>query len=148
MRALGDQPDIGAKYGCCGQCTVIGSAQLYYWPSVPQLILCPEIQYFVTETISIDSTDSIYYTEPFSISESYVDPAVGCNGTNTAPVTTGINDFTITSPTPAIGFSAIRAFDHCTKAWGMCDSSTLLHSLLFSTVHLNRMAFLCHPCSY
>jgi hypothetical protein len=110
-------PDLGVKYGCCGDCTVRATLQLYYWKSAAEMIPCLS---YMTVSGSYEAFNSTsYYTDTFTQTLSRVDPAIGCNGTNTAPYTTIINNFTLTSPTPAVGFTSFFAYNHCGKVWGM-----------------------------
>lgn len=110
-------PYVGAKFGCCGDCVVrANNIQVYFWPGAQAMMEC-------TTEITVSGIDTTV-TPPTSyfisyFSSSWVDPAFGCNGSAPTPITTVINDNTLTSPTPWIGFTSIAAYDHCSQWWGM-----------------------------
>ncbi len=114
ITASGDvtSPYVGAKYGCCGDCIVrANNIQLYYWAGATTLMEC-----FVPGNFTDLENTKIHWTLP---SPTFVDPAFGCSGSAPTPVTAVINNRTITSPTPWIGFTSIAAYDHCSQWWGM-----------------------------
>lgn len=117
-------PYVGAQFGCCGDCVVrANNIQVYYWTGAAGLAECSTI-------ITTSSTDS--WVIPSTVASwtytdfSWVDPAFGCNGSAPTPVTAVIDNNTLTSPTPWIGFTSIGAYDHCGSWWGMFWNQTCL----------------------
>jgi hypothetical protein len=111
-------PSLGAKYGCCGHCTIRAqSIQVYYWPGGGELTRCitGTTTFVVTYTENYTDTAEKTWTETLSAT-GMVDKAYGCNNNNSAayvPFSTVIDGHTLTSPTPYIRFTSVRAYDYC-----------------------------------
>jgi hypothetical protein len=110
-------PDVHASYSCCGDCALrADKIDVYYWPGATGLGLSQCTSYSTSYDPVKSSTISYW------VSQWAVDPAIGCDGNGTKtyePVTTVIQGFTLTSPTPAIGFSEFYAYNWCGKLGGM-----------------------------
>jgi hypothetical protein len=116
-------PDVGARYGCCGDCTIlVSNIQVLYWPdataqewitcstsyttyatSLPAGVRCPAC------ATSWDVTEPLYST---------ADAAYGCNHPAPSPFFTEIGGYTLTSPTPYIRFTSFWPYDWCGKVIG------------------------------
>jgi len=110
-------PDVHASYSCCGDCYLrANKIDVYYWPGATGLGL-QECTSYSTSYDPVKSSTISYW-----VSQWAVDPAMGCDGKGTTayePVTTVIQGFTLTSPTPAVGFSSFYAYNWCGQLGGM-----------------------------
>jgi hypothetical protein len=135
-------PSLGAKYGCCGRCAIRAqSIQVYYWPGGGGLTRCitGTTTFVVTYTENYTDTTKTTWTAPLSATD-MVDKAYGCNNNNSAayvPFSTVIDGHTLTSPTPYIRFTSIRAYDYCGSFSDDSNSKLTTHKVhrMFYCLH-------------
>lgn len=110
-------PSLDAKYGCCGRCAIRAqNIQVYYWPNGAELTRCDP----GTTTLVVTYTDN--YTDITSTTWTLTSPATemvdkarGCGMNNSAytPVSVVVDGYTLTSPTPYVRFTSVRAYNYC-----------------------------------
>lgn len=111
-------PSLGAKYGCCGRCVIRAQdVQVYYWQGNGELTRCitGTTTFVVTYAENGTNTAEKTWTETLVATE-MSDKAYGCNNNNSAayvPYSAVIDGHTLTSPTPYVRFTSIRAYDYC-----------------------------------